>query len=225
MVQLWLTSSWSIPSAAKVRSLEQNRNNCNNYHDWSNCASRANWSSCGNCLKIWRIGGAQQESTKKFSFSPCAYFTHGPNAAASIAPTLIRHWVRVHYSTIKRVRLNNASGAIGRQCCYRSEPQHVSYIILPYITTETAIRSTRQRRQNGCVHRHNRRWLLLQAIRCAAPVITGDRFICYARWKLVRPYSLAWKTPSFHACLYRWRVTIWNNTLNKSYSQALLSAL
>ena len=36
----------------------------------------------------------------------------------------------VRYSTIKRARLNNASGAIGRQCCYRVEPQHVSYIII-----------------------------------------------------------------------------------------------
>ena len=34
---------------------------------------------------------------KKTSFSrpwPWAYFLNGPNAAASIAPTLIRHWVQ-----------------------------------------------------------------------------------------------------------------------------------
>jgi len=35
-----------------------------------------------------------QEIQKKFSSTPWpwAYFTNGPNAAASIAPTLIRHW-------------------------------------------------------------------------------------------------------------------------------------
>jgi len=33
-----------------------------------------------------------QENRKKIPSTPWAYFTNGPNAAASIAPTLIRHW-------------------------------------------------------------------------------------------------------------------------------------
>jgi len=37
---------------------------------------------------------ATKKIQKKFSSTPCAwaYFTNGPNAAASIASTLIRHW-------------------------------------------------------------------------------------------------------------------------------------
>ena len=37
---------------------------------------------------------ATKKTEKNFSSTPWAYFTNGPNAAASIAPTLIRHWVK-----------------------------------------------------------------------------------------------------------------------------------
>jgi len=44
------------------------------------------------------------KNREDFSFSrpwPWAYFLNGPNAAASLAPTLIRHWadtVRLHFT-------------------------------------------------------------------------------------------------------------------------------
>ena len=53
------------------------------------------------------INCAQPRNTEKNSCtpSPWAYFTNGPNAAASIAPTLIRHWswVRVSLAAGRRV--------------------------------------------------------------------------------------------------------------------------
>jgi len=42
----------------------------------------------------------RNQNTEDFSLSrpwPRAYFLNGPNAAASIAPTLIRHWFYIDY--------------------------------------------------------------------------------------------------------------------------------